>query len=99
VHSTRVARFFLIQYTNTEKIYQMAINIPNSCKIDQIAIKYINSFHCKTLQNLPEFGFLVWKYTIWQPRIPPKKVLFQNVDRTLHLLDVAQQTQLSCNQT
>jgi hypothetical protein len=24
-------------------------------------------FHCKTLQSLPKFGFLVWKQTIWQP--------------------------------
>jgi hypothetical protein len=30
-------------------------------------IKYTNIFLCKTLQNLPKFGFLVWKYTIWQP--------------------------------
>jgi hypothetical protein len=27
-------------------------------------------FHCKTLQNFPKFGFLVWKQTIWQPRLP-----------------------------
>jgi hypothetical protein len=25
--------------------------------MDQIAIKYTNTFHCKTLQNLPELGF------------------------------------------
>jgi hypothetical protein len=30
-------------------------------------IKYINIFHCKTLQNLPKFGFLAWKWTICQP--------------------------------
>jgi hypothetical protein len=24
-------------------------------------------FYCKTLQNLPKLGFLVWKQTIWQP--------------------------------
>jgi hypothetical protein len=24
-------------------------------------------FLCETLRNLPKFGFLVWKYTIWQP--------------------------------
>jgi hypothetical protein len=32
-----------------------------------MAVKYTNIFHCKTLQNLPKFGFLVLKYTIWQP--------------------------------
>jgi hypothetical protein len=32
-----------------------------------MAIKYTNIFHCKTLQNLPKLGFLVWKYAIWQP--------------------------------
>jgi hypothetical protein len=30
-------------------------------------IKYTNIFHCKTLQNFPKLGFLVWKYAIWQP--------------------------------
>jgi hypothetical protein len=29
--------------------------------------KYANIFHCKTLKNLPKFGFLVGKHTIWQP--------------------------------
>jgi hypothetical protein len=32
-----------------------------------VSIKYTNIFHCKTLQNFPKFGFLVWKQTIWQP--------------------------------
>jgi hypothetical protein len=35
--------------------------------MDQLSIKYTNIFHCKTLQNLPKFGFLVWRQTIWQP--------------------------------
>jgi hypothetical protein len=35
--------------------------------MDQVSIKYTNIFHCKTLRNLPKFGFLVWKQTIWQP--------------------------------
>jgi hypothetical protein len=39
----------------------------NGRKIYQLAIKYTNIFHCKIFQNLPEFGFLVSKYTIWQP--------------------------------
>jgi hypothetical protein len=46
--------------------YQNGKNIPNNQKLYQIAIKYMNIFHCKTLQNLPKFGFLVWKYTFWQ---------------------------------
>jgi hypothetical protein len=35
--------------------------------MDQVSVKYTNIFNCKTLQNLPEFVFLVWKQTIWQP--------------------------------
>jgi hypothetical protein len=35
--------------------------------MDQVSLKYTIIFHCKTLQNLPKFGFLVWKQTIWQP--------------------------------
>jgi hypothetical protein len=42
-------------------------NIPNGHKINQITILYTNIFYCKTLQNLPKFGFLVWKYAIWHP--------------------------------
>jgi hypothetical protein len=36
----------------------------------QVSIKYTNTFYCKTLQNLPKFGFLVRKQTIWQPWYP-----------------------------
>jgi hypothetical protein len=32
-----------------------------------MALKYINIFQSKALQNLPKLGFLVWKETIWQP--------------------------------
>jgi hypothetical protein len=35
-----------------KKIYQMA-------KMDQMALKYTNILHYKTLQNLPKLGFLV----------------------------------------
>jgi hypothetical protein len=34
--------------------------------MEQICIKYTIIFHYKTLQNLPKWGFLVWKQTIWQ---------------------------------
>jgi hypothetical protein len=42
-------------------------NVPDEHKIYQMAIKCINIFFCKILQNLPKLGFLVWKYAIWQP--------------------------------
>jgi hypothetical protein len=34
-------------------------NIPNGSKIDHMARKYTDSFHSKTLQNVPKFGFFV----------------------------------------
>jgi hypothetical protein len=54
-------------YQITIKSTQWAQNIPNGRKIDPMAIKYTNHFHCKSLQNLPKLGFLVWKYATWQP--------------------------------
>jgi hypothetical protein len=51
---------------NKHRMYQMVKNIPNVCKIFQIAIKYINIFQSRALQNWPKLGFLVWKETIWQ---------------------------------
>jgi hypothetical protein len=51
----------------TIKYSKLSQIIPNGGKIDQMAIKYTNIFHCKTLQNLPKLRFLVWIYTIWQP--------------------------------
>jgi hypothetical protein len=33
--------------------------------------KYTNISNCKILQNLPELGFLVSKYAIWQPCCVP----------------------------
>jgi hypothetical protein len=42
-------------------------NVPNGRNIFQMDIEYTNLFHSKVLQNLPKLGFLVWKYTIWQP--------------------------------
>jgi hypothetical protein len=50
-------------------IYQMAKNTPNGRKIDQMVIKFTNIFLCQTLQNVPKLGFLVSKFTIWQPWI------------------------------
>jgi hypothetical protein len=39
------------------KLYQMSINLTKDCKMDQVSIKSTNFFQCKTLQNLPKFGF------------------------------------------
>jgi hypothetical protein len=56
-----------IMYQINTKTNQMVIRIINVHKIFQEALKYINIFQSKALQNLPKFGFLVWKQTIWQP--------------------------------
>jgi hypothetical protein len=63
----------LVQHTKTgkneptiHKIYQMS-TIPNGRKIEQMAIKCSNIFHCKTLRNLSKSGFSVLKYANWQP--------------------------------
>jgi hypothetical protein len=60
-------------------IYQITIkytkrpqSIPNNHKIVQMDIICTNIFYCKTLQNLPKLGFLVWKYAIWQPCWTPR---------------------------
>jgi hypothetical protein len=45
-------------YQMTKKFTNLSVNISNGHKIYQ---------HRKTLQNLPKIGFLVLKYTIWQP--------------------------------
>jgi hypothetical protein len=51
-------------------------NVPNHEKIFQLAKKHlkylkralnINTFHSTALQNIPKSGFLVYKYTTWQP--------------------------------
>jgi hypothetical protein len=57
--AARVARFFLVKLTKTGKFYQITLkyskwpqNIPKGRKIDQMAIKHTNIFHCK---SHPEF--------------------------------------------
>jgi hypothetical protein len=60
VGMSRVDRFFLVQHTKTGKnIPKLLQNIPNGSEIDRMAIPFTNIFHCKKLQNLPKFGFLV----------------------------------------
>jgi hypothetical protein len=62
----RVARFFLTQYTKTEKIYQITTTLQPGQKIYQMAVnlfqmalKYINIVLSRALKNLPKLGFLV----------------------------------------
>jgi hypothetical protein len=58
---------FKIMYQMNTKCSKWSYNIPNACKIFQMALKYINIFQSRALQNLPKLGFWVWKETIWQP--------------------------------
>jgi hypothetical protein len=44
-------------------MFQMSIKYINISKIFQMSVKYTY----KHFQDLPELGFLFWKYTIWQP--------------------------------
>jgi hypothetical protein len=68
-------QIFLVHYTKSgnnvpdeHKMYQMNTKCHgHGHKIFQMAIKYINIFQSKALQNLPKLGFLVWKQTICQP--------------------------------
>jgi hypothetical protein len=68
-------QIFLSTKTKTGKNTKLLRTMPNvhktpitkDSKMDQVSIKYTNIFHCKTLQNLPKFGFSAWKQTIWQP--------------------------------
>jgi hypothetical protein len=63
-------------YQNGEKYTKWPQNVPNGYRhtyiIYHLVIKRSNCpknaiiLHCKTFQNLPNFVFLVWKYTIWQ---------------------------------
>jgi hypothetical protein len=75
--TTRVARFFLLQNTNTGK------NIPNYRKIYPMAIEYSKIFHSNTLQNLPKLGFLVSKRTIWQPCLQQVSAFLQQPQNVL----------------
>jgi hypothetical protein len=44
-----------------------------------MAIKYINIFQSKAIQNLPKSGFLVWKQTIWQPCSTSTRNLYPHI--------------------
>jgi hypothetical protein len=65
--SEQGCQIFLIQYTKTGEIYQIATKLQDGHKMYQMAvihivqmvIEYTKIFHSKSLQNLPEMGFLV----------------------------------------
>jgi hypothetical protein len=40
-----------------------------------MSIKYTKIFHSEAFQNIPQLGFLVRKYTIWQPCLHPNEHL------------------------
>jgi hypothetical protein len=46
-------------YQKNTKCTKWSQNVPKVCKIFQMAIKYINIFQSRVLQNLPKLGFLV----------------------------------------
>jgi hypothetical protein len=46
-----------------------------------MAIKYINIFPSKALQNLPQLKFWVWKETIWQPWSSSQEICIQSRTR------------------
>jgi hypothetical protein len=57
---------FFAETTKAGKIYQITIKyiksrkiLPDAHQIDQMAVKYTNIFHGKTLQNLPKLRILV----------------------------------------
>jgi hypothetical protein len=69
----RVARFLVVQYTKTGKIYQMTTKIPKCHTIYRMAGKWTKGH--KIYQHLPlhpppkstQIGNFGLKYTIWQP--------------------------------
>jgi hypothetical protein len=90
----RVARFFLIQFTKTEKnlpnypnghkIYQMAVICMYVLQMAvittfQMALKYSNTFYLKALQNLPKLGFFGLK--IYIPSGNPEPTSFWSLPR------------------
>jgi nuclear transport factor 2 (NTF2) superfamily protein len=79
--SRQGCQIFLGTKYQNGKMYQITVSytkcpwsITKDRKMDKVSIKYTIIFHCKTLQNLPKFGFLVWKQTIWQPCPVPSKI-------------------------
>jgi hypothetical protein len=61
----------LVQHTKTGR------NIPQRGKIYQMAMKYTNIFHCKTLENLPKLGLLFSKYTYHLATLVQRLLFYQ----------------------
>jgi hypothetical protein len=53
------------QIQNKHQIYQMAIKYTEWPWNFQMAVKYMNLFHSKAIQNIPKLESLVCKYTLW----------------------------------
>jgi hypothetical protein len=53
--------------TNDHRIYKSSIKYAKRPEVYPMAIKFAKSYHSKALKDAPKFGFLVCKYTIWQP--------------------------------
>jgi hypothetical protein len=65
---SRVARFYIIQYTKRDNINKRPHNIPNCHKAYQTTIKDIKMFNSKAFQNVPKLGICFeHKVFIWQP--------------------------------
>jgi hypothetical protein len=67
----------------TEKT-KLLYNVPNGHRKDQMAIKYTNVFHCKTLQNLPKSLEKDYSLKVAPPkRLDDQKVCYQFTSRKL----------------
>jgi hypothetical protein len=90
-------------YQNGVKMIKLPQTIPNCHKTYQMVVKYSKwaqnvwtfSMYSKALQNIPKWGFLVWKSTIWQPwsreeeeLLPPE--MAANRSNVVHCLDFRQ---------
>jgi hypothetical protein len=69
------------------KYTKWRLNISNGHKINQVLIKYTKVFYCKTHQNLPALGVLVWKQTIWQPWSKIRRLIKRNCCFRVKLAD------------
>jgi hypothetical protein len=58
----------------------------NCSKIDQMATKFNDIFHCKALQNWPKLVFFVWNtHTIWQSWFQLRPKPFTKVGKRVFL--------------
>jgi hypothetical protein len=76
---TRIARFFLTQYTKTREkipnyhqITKLPLSIPNDRKLFQMTIKYTSIFHYKALQIYPNWDFWLENKPSGSPGFDPQ---------------------------